>query len=151
MQQTITHTYTIRRAEHGDIMALIPLLSQLIEDVQLTPEQLANALTETLANKGNHVFIIEQRSHILGTAQLMMYENLIRFPKKKAIIDSVIIDQSQRGTGIGTHLIDYMIRFAQSQGVMRINLVSSYKRYKAYAFYRSLGFVDSGLGFEFDC
>lgn len=151
MQQTITHTYTIRQAEHSDIMGLIPLLSQLIEGVQLTPEQLANALTETIADEDNHVFVITQGNQILGTAQLMIYENLIRFPKKKAIIDSVIIDQAERGTGIGTHLIDHIIRFAQSQGVMRINLVSSYKRYKAYAFYRSLGFVDSGLGFEFDC
>ena len=86
MQQTITHTYTIRQAEHSDIMGLIPLLSQLIEDAQLTPEQLANALTETIENEDNHVFVITQGNQILGTAQLMIYENLIVFPRKKPLL-----------------------------------------------------------------
>lgn len=140
----------VREVERADLSQLLPLFRQLIDTTNLSEQELVKAWEMQVAQQGNYWFVVERSGQLLGAAQLMVYENLLRFPHKKAVIDSVIVSEEARGLGVGTQLIDHIIRFAQNLDVMKLYLVSSYKRHKAYSFYRNLGFTDCGLGFEFD-
>ena len=150
MQTLEIQTYTIRQVEHQDAIQLLGLFQQLIPDAHLSLEQLAYGLLKIGTTKDNYHFVILERNKIVGSAQLLIYENLIRFPQKKAIIDSVIISEDVRGIGVGTQLLNYLIDFAKKEEVQKVQLISSYKRHQAYSFYRNLGFKDTGLGFILD-
>ena len=140
----------IRLATINDVDNLKSLYSQLIEDVSPNPNDMFKALEGIILEEHNNVFIAIHDDKIVASAQLISYKNLIRSPFNKAIIDSVIVHEQYRGAGIGSKLIRVIIDFAKKNKVQKINLTSSYKRYKAYDFYRNLGFRDCGLGFILD-
>lgn len=140
----------IRNAEISDLVQLKQLFSQLIDNVHPTIHSMEDVMLDIYDDNHNRVFVVEVNGRIVGTAQVIIYENLIRTPKRKAIVDSVIVDESMRGLNLGKQLLTHLIDYCKSLHVGKISLVSSYRRYVAYSFYRSMGFKDCGLGFEMD-
>lgn len=138
----------VRTADYNDLAHLKPLLMQLVENAHPNIEDMDDMLYEIYDNPFNRVFVVEYNQKIVGTAQVIIYDNLIRTPNRKAIIDSVVVDNELRGKYIGKELISYILTYCKSMEVSKINLVSSYRRFQAYDFYRAMGFKDVGLGFE---
>lgn len=57
-----------------------------------------------------------------------------------ANIDELVVDESSRGRGVGTALLDRLTRCARERGCGRIDLHSQFRRTEAHAFYERRGF-----------
>ena len=59
----------------------------------------------------------------------------------KVWIEDVVVDESQRGKGIGKELTLFAIGFAKSLGAESVELTSRPSRIAANSLYKKLGFV----------
>ena len=138
---------SVARKKH--IEELQWLFKQLVPDC--SPEkQLMESVIESLDSSINKIFIAVYRKKVIGSAQLIIYENLIRVPYKKAMIDSVIVDQKYRNQGVGTKLIHHILEVARQKNITKLYLFSAFSREKSFPFYKYLGFEENGLSFYYD-
>lgn len=93
------------------------------------------------------VVVVSLNEVVVGTCQLVVYENLVRTPWRKAIIDSVVVDASVRNQGIGKALMQWAVAHLQSQGCATIAVSSAFIRKAAHGMYRGLGFSTFGNTF----
>lgn len=140
---------SIEIANVSHLKGLKILFSQLIPDEQPAMKSMKEMLKKIPADC-NKIFVAIQDGLVLGTAQLLIYDNLIRVPKRKGMIDSVIVHKDYRDLGIGSKLIRYMLEDANKQGVTKLYLFSGYQRSASHPFYHKLGFKDTGYCFEYD-
>jgi glucosamine-phosphate N-acetyltransferase len=55
-------------------------------------------------------------------------------------VDEMIVDEAQRGRGVGSQILDYLTSWARERGCNRIELDSAFHRKDAHAFYEHRGF-----------
>ena len=108
--------------------------------VQLTaalPPDMAE-LNEMLSSGATSLFLARQADEtIIGMAALTIF----RVPSGlKAWIEDVVVDESQRGKGIGEALTVACIDHARALGVSSIHLTSNPARVAANRLYQKLGF-----------
>lgn len=116
------------------VMAMTHLLPQL--EATIIPPT-SEELVAMVSSDNFHLFVARVEKHIVGTLSLVTY----RIPTgQKSWIEDVIVDSQQRGKGIGIALVRYAIRFAQQQGIEKIDLTSSYDRIIANQLYQKIGF-----------
>jgi ribosomal protein S18 acetylase RimI-like enzyme len=94
---------------------------------------------EILKSKTTHFFVVElSNKQIAGMLTIATYD----IPTgKKVWIEDVVVDESQRGKGIGKDLTLFAIDFAKSKGCKAIELTSRPSRIAANQLYRNLGFI----------
>jgi ribosomal protein S18 acetylase RimI-like enzyme len=94
---------------------------------------------EILKSKKTHLFIAElNKKQIAGMLTIGTYD----IPTgTKVWIEDVVVDESQRGKGIGRALTLFAIDFAKSKGYKAIELTSRPSRIAANQLYRNMGFV----------
>jgi phosphinothricin acetyltransferase len=59
----------------------------------------------------------------------------------KGWIEDVVVDQNQRGRGIGRQLVQRLVELAQVQGCTDLLLFTGHHRKPAIALYESIGFM----------
>lgn len=84
---------------------------------------------------------------VLGSYALLVMHNLAHMGTPSAIVEDVVVDESQRGQGIGRRMMDHALARAREAGCYKLALSSNLKRTRAHAFYESLGFERHGLSF----
>jgi ribosomal protein S18 acetylase RimI-like enzyme len=116
--------------------AVLRLLPQLDPDA-IAPQEVH--FKEILKSKKTHLFIAElNKKQIAGLLTIGTYD----IPTgTKVWIEDVVVDESQRGKGIGRELTLFAIDFAKSKGYKAIELTSRPSRIAANQLYRKLGFV----------
>ncbi|MSU75131.1 MAG: GNAT family N-acetyltransferase [Candidatus Magasanikbacteria bacterium] len=62
----------------------------------------------------------------------------------------VLVEESQRGKGLGTKLVESVIAEAKARECYKLIGTSRYSRPKVHAWYESLGFKDYGKEFRMD-
>lgn len=90
-----------------------------------------------IKSKGTHLFVAEQEGVIIGMMTIVMYyvPSATRF-----WIEDVIVDESQRGKGLGKEFISFAIDYARFSGAKKIDLTSRPFRIAANQLYRKSGF-----------
>lgn len=93
-----------------------------------------------------HTFLLtaENGEEIVGMLTLTWYD----VPSgRKGWIEDVVVDEKQRGHGIGHQLLQEAFRLAAADGIDKIMLTSSPHRHAAHALYHKEGFqeVDTTL------
>lgn len=76
---------------------------------------------------------------IVGVTVLALYPTLTG---RKAWIEDVVVDTSERGAGIGRALVERAISEAQACGATTIDLTSNPSREAAHRLYRACGFEE---------
>ena len=118
---------------------------ELLAAVQRLMAQLTTAappnkkeLVEMLSSHTTTLFLARQADKtIIGMAALTVF----RVPSgRKAWIEDVIVDETQRGKGIGQALTVACINHARELGTSSIHLTSNPKRIAANKLYQKLGF-----------
>jgi ribosomal protein S18 acetylase RimI-like enzyme len=75
---------------------------------------------------------------IVGTYTLVIF----RIPTGKILrIEDVIVDEKNRGKGIGRFMMKHAINFAKKEVITKIELTSHPSRFEANKLYQSLGFA----------
>lgn len=87
------------------------------------------------------LFAAWDEDRIVGVLTLVWYD----VPSgRKAWIEDVVVDASQRGRGVGEMLVRTAVEHARKIGAARVSLTSSPQRTAAHALYRKVGFEEYG-------
>ncbi|WP_326698682.1 GNAT family N-acetyltransferase [Streptomyces sp. NBC_01754] len=102
-----------------------------------------------LANDPNqHLVVAVREARVVGTLQLTIVPGLSRRGATRSIIEGVRIHTDERGSGLGTKLIQWAVDESRRQGCRLVQLTSDTTRTDAHRFYERLGFTASHMGFK---
>ena len=152
---------TIRRARAEDVPAIVALLADdELGAKRESPDDLAPyqaAFKAIEADPNQHLVVAERDgfgdgagdgSVVVGCLQLTVVRGLSRRAATRAIIESVRVGSSERGSGLGTTMITWAIEESRRLGVDLLQLTSDKSRTDAHRFYERLGFEASHVGFK---
>ncbi|MEU6550679.1 GNAT family N-acetyltransferase [Streptomyces sp. NPDC046915] len=144
--------FEIRAAVADDIPAVVgmladdPLGAQRESPDDLTPY--LTAFKRLDADPNQHLVVAEREGRVVGTLQLTIIPGLSRRGATRSIIEGVRIHADERGSGLGTRLIEWAIEESRRLGCQLVQLTSDSTRTDAHRFYERLGFTASHVGFK---
>ncbi|WP_405616264.1 GNAT family N-acetyltransferase [Streptomyces sp. NBC_00076] len=142
----------IRAATRVDIPAIVamladdPLGAQRESPDDLTPY--LTALDRLSSDPHQHLVVAVREGRVVGTLQLTVIPGLSRRGSTRSIIEGVRIHADERGSGLGTLLIEWAIDESRRQDCQLVQLTSDNTRTDAHRFYERLGFTASHVGFK---
>ncbi|MEU7373917.1 GNAT family N-acetyltransferase [Streptomyces albidoflavus] len=142
----------IRRAEASDVAAIVamladdPLGATRESPDNLTPYLAAHA--RLAADPNQHLVVTERAGKVVGTLQLTLIPGLSRRAATRSLIEGVRVHADERGSGLGTLLIEWAVETSRAEGCQLVQLTSDATREDAHRFYERLGFVASHVGFK---
>ena len=138
----------IREANSNDIDDICRLLSVLFEqESEFKPEYEVQkkGVGEILSNKEvGRFFVIEDSGKIVGAVSLLFLVSTA-LGGKVALLEDMILEKNSRGKGLGTKLLDYVIRYAIRNGFLRITVLVDEDNIVAHSFYKKMGFKYSSM------
>ncbi len=151
----------VRRAEIGDIPAILELLVQVDmvhhngrPDLFRGPATKYNAdeLKGIIDNKKTPVFVcVNDEGKVLGHLFGMFKQELndsVQTDIKTLYIDDICVDEAARGQGVGRTLYEYIKGFAKNEGCYNITLNVWCCNPDAMKFYENMGLVPQKIGME---
>ena len=142
----------IRAAVADDVPAIVamladdPLGARRESPGDLTP-YLA-ALQRLSSDPNQHLVVAVREGRVIGTLQLTVIPGLSRRGATRSVIEAVRVHADERGSGLGTQLIEWAIAESRRQDCRLVQLTSDASRTDAHRFYERLGFEASHIGFK---
>ncbi|MFD1161112.1 GNAT family N-acetyltransferase [Hwangdonia seohaensis] len=134
-------TYKIRNATAHDMPQVLRLIKELAlfekeaDAVEVTVEELQkDGYGE---NPQFHCFVAEVNNRIEGIA--LVYNRYSTWKGKAIHLEDLIVNEKMRGSGLGTALLDEVIKYAYKLGVKRVNWEVLDWNEPAIAFYKKKG------------
>lgn len=134
-------TITIRNSKKADMPAVLELIQQLA-----IFEKEPNAVEITVNDLENdgfgdvpqfHCFVAEVHSKIEGIA--LIYNRYSTWKGRAIHLEDLIVNETMRGLGIGTKLLDAVVKYGHEKGIKRINWDVLDWNTPAIAFYEKKG------------
>ncbi|MFC8506374.1 GNAT family N-acetyltransferase [Streptomyces sp. NPDC057411] len=142
----------IRPARRDDLPAIVAMLADdPLGALRESPDDLTpyTAAFDRLDQDPNqHLVVAVRAGTVVGTLQLTIIPGLSRRGTTRSIIEGVRIHSEERGSGLGTRLIEWAVAESRAQGCGLVQLTSDVTRTDAHRFYERLGFEASHLGFK---
>jgi GNAT superfamily N-acetyltransferase len=142
----------IRAAVADDVPAIVGMLADDPLGAQReSPDDLApylSALERLGADPNQRLVVAVREGRVVGTLQLTIIPGLSRRGATRSIVEGVRIHADERGSGLGTELIEWAIGESRDQGCQLVQLTSDKTRADAHRFYERLGFTASHTGFK---
>ncbi|MFI1969911.1 GNAT family N-acetyltransferase [Streptomyces cinnamoneus] len=143
----------IRRATADDLPAIVALLADDALGAQReSPDDLApyRAAFDRLDGDPHQYLAVAVRDgRTVGTLQLTVVPGLSRRGASRSVIEGVRVHADERGSGLGTELIQWAVDRSRNEGCRLVQLTSDATRVDAHRFYERLGFEASHLGFKY--
>lgn len=148
---------TFRDATPADLATMIQLShagdARGPDTPPLDPESLSDphyrAAFDEIAGDPNHRLVVaEKAGEVVGTIQLSFIPGLPNFGMRRGLLENVHIRADQRGTGLGTLMVQWAIDRCREAGCGVVQLTSNKVRKDAHRFYVKLGFSQSHEGFK---
>ena len=149
-----TGELTYRVAKQEDLPSIVQMLSE--DELGSQRERYEDPLPESyykafeqISRDTNHELIVaECNGEVIGTLHLMFLPSLSFQGGLRAQIESVRVDESQRGRGLGSAMMQWTIERARARGAHVVQLTTHKSREEAHRFYERLGFKGSHLGMK---
>jgi N-acetylglutamate synthase-like GNAT family acetyltransferase len=132
----------IRDAEPRDAEAITRLLGEL--GYPASAEAVAARLARLTAD--DRVVVAECDGEVVGLAGLH-YNQPLEYDRPAARISALVVTEHRRGRGIGRALAAELEADARRRDSSVLYLTSAERRTDAHAFYRALGFEETGHRF----
>jgi GNAT superfamily N-acetyltransferase len=100
-------------------------------------------------NCGGIKFFIEQDGQEVARAFLYFLKNGLH-EEPFGFMEDVFVDEKFRSKGLGTELVEELIKVAKENNCYKLIGTSRYARPKVHAWYERLGFKDQGKEFRMD-
>jgi GNAT superfamily N-acetyltransferase len=144
----------IRPALEQDVPGVVALLADdVLGAGRETPDDLSPYLAafHRLSGDPNQLLVVAARAEVVvGTLQLSVIPGLSRRGRTRSIIEAVRVHRDERGSGLGTTLIEWAIAESGRRGCSLVQLTSDQTRTDAHRFYERLGFTASHVGFKLE-
>ncbi|WP_338897228.1 GNAT family N-acetyltransferase [Streptomyces sp. TG1A-60] len=142
----------IRPATKDDVPEIVAMLADdPLGAKRESPDDLVPYFTalERLSDDPNqHLVVAVREGRVVGTLQLTIIPGLSRRGSTRSIVEGVRVHADERGSGLGTQLIQWAIDTSRHQGCQLVQLTSDVTRTDAHRFYERLGFEATHLGFK---
>ncbi|MGW1671086.1 N-acetyltransferase family protein [Streptomyces sp. NPDC002324] len=142
----------IRPATEDDIPEIVAMLADdPLGARRESPDDLAPyvaALKRLNGDPLQHVVVAVREHRVVGTLQLTIIPGLSRRGSTRSIIEGVRVHADERGSGLGTRLIEWAVDSSRRQGCQLVQLTSDLTRADAHRFYERLGFEATHVGFK---
>ncbi|MGW4701657.1 N-acetyltransferase family protein [Streptomyces sp. NPDC004285] len=142
----------IRPATAEDLPAIVAMLADDPLGAQReSPDDLgpyATAFERLASDPNQHVVVAVRGDKVVGTLQLTVIPGLSRKGTTRSVIEGVRIHSDERGSGLGTQLIEWAVAESGRQDCRLVQLTSDATRTDAHRFYERLGFEASHVGFK---
>ncbi|MET8408560.1 GNAT family N-acetyltransferase [Streptomyces sp. NPDC005195] len=142
----------IRPAVAGDVPAIVAMLADDALGAQReSPDDLAPylaALERLNGDPNQHLVVAVRAGQVVGTLQLTVIPGLSRRGSTRALIEGVRVRTDERGSGLGTRIIEWAVDESRRQECRLVELTSDASRTDAHRFYERLGFTASHVGFK---
>ena len=143
---------SIRPANSKDceyIVDCVTKLSQIVLNTKLLPRTIGIEKTyhEMLNEPGTHMFVAEKNGKKVGAA-VTTIQNMLHMGGKFLYIQELIVDDKERGSGIGSKMLKYIEDFSKENGCFALQLTqprsSSQFHKERTEFYTKNGYEDEG-------
>ncbi|MFF2997422.1 GNAT family N-acetyltransferase [Streptomyces sp. NPDC057950] len=142
----------IRPAVADDVPAIVAMLADDALGAQReSPDDLTPylaALERLSGDPNQHLVVAVRAGQVVGTLQLTVIPGLSRRGSTRALIEGVRVRTDERGSGLGTRIIEWAVDESRRQGCRLVELTSDASRTDAHRFYERLGFTASHVGFK---
>ena len=112
------------------------------------PDSYLQAFAEIEAGPNNELIVAELDGQIVGTMQLTFTPSMSHQGSRRCTVESVRVDASMRGRGIGHEMMRWAIERAREKGCGSIQLTTNNARADAHRFYKSMGFEATHVGMK---
>ncbi|WP_217247012.1 GNAT family N-acetyltransferase [Streptomyces sp. AC602_WCS936] len=142
----------IRPTAEDDLPAIVAMLADdPLGARRESPDDLSPylaAFERLSADPNQHLVVAVRDGRVVGTLQLTIVPGLSRRGATRSIIEGVRVHADERGSGLGTQLIEWAVDESRRQGCQLVQLTSDKTRTDAHRFYERLGFSASHTGFK---
>jgi GNAT superfamily N-acetyltransferase len=139
----------IRPARPEDIPRMTDLLAELFSiETDFAPdvEKQIRGLSALVAGPPgrSYVLVAEQGGMAVGMATV---QTLVSTAEggRVGLVEDLVVRRNLRGRGVGTQLIDAILRWARSQGLTRLQLLADRDNQQALDFYASRNWISTRL------
>jgi N-acetylglutamate synthase-like GNAT family acetyltransferase len=133
-----------RPASSEDADRVAELLEQL--GYPTSPEAARRRLELLVASHNDEVWVAERDGTVVGLVAIHVSASLER-DGEVAKVSAIVVDEAARRDGIGQQLMALAEREARRRGCVLLFLTTAERRQDAHAFYRGLGFEETGRRF----
>ncbi len=135
----------IREAQWDDREAVYQLVCQL-EDYTFDREKITILFERNLDNPTIRYICAELDGVVIGFGSLYINE-LLHHCGKVGEIQELVVDSNYRDQGIGGLLMDDLLKWADQEGCVQVEVACNQIRTSAHGFYFSKGFINSHYKF----
>lgn len=139
----------IRDSKIEDFNEVFSLFGQLWPNKELHFNDLNTVFNRGIQSETDKYICAEVNSKVIGFCALSIVNNFW-LEGYIAYIYAMIVDDSYRGKGIGTSLLEKVFDIAKLMGCKKIELDSGFPREKAHKFYEKIGFEKRAYLFSKD-
>ena len=142
----------IRKATLEDTDALLPLYNGSLRHMaQLQPQQYREVpqdvefVQQDILSEDGDVLVAEKEGKIIGLVSVFVQETKpypFRVQHKWCDLDTLYVDENQRGKGVGTALFQAAWQWAMQRGLSSLQLMTLGENTAARHFYERMGMKD---------
>ena len=139
----------IRPAISGDLPAVLELYRQ--DDFNggsVDSETALEIFERQYTVPGARLYVAETAGRIAGSYCLFCLDNIAANGRPSAIIESVVVAKTERGTGLGQAMMECAFEQAKQYGCYKICLFTSSSADYVHEFYQKLGFAKHGISYQ---
>jgi ribosomal protein S18 acetylase RimI-like enzyme len=148
----IDQEIVFRRACLSDL----PHIIRLLKEDELGKERetdaddscYTRAFEEISLDHNQFLMVLQKQEEIVGTCHLTAIPSLTFQGSRRMHIEAVRIDARYRGQSLGTQMLEAVLKIAQEQGCILIELTTHKSRIRAQRFYEQLGFKNTHMGMK---
>jgi GNAT superfamily N-acetyltransferase len=133
---------TIRPAVGDDAPALARMLDQL--GYPSDASEIPARLERMRERAGTTVFVAEQRGKPVGVVTVHLFPSL-HTSEPVAWLTALVVDETVRGSGVGSALVKRAEEWASRHGARRLALTSHLRRKEAHEFYKRRQYEHTGV------
>jgi GNAT superfamily N-acetyltransferase len=134
----------IRDVDDADAAGVVRLLAQL--GYPTDEATILRRLERIRASRSDRLFVAELDGELVGLAGIHVSPSL-EYDEDAAKVSAIVVDAAQRRRGIGRALLSAVEAEARRRGCALVFLTSAERRRDAHAFYRRLGWEETGRRF----
>lgn len=144
---TLSMNATIRKARFEDIEAMLDLLGDLFsieKDFTFDADKQRKGLQLLIADDRCCVLVAEQQQNVVGMCTVQTMISTAE-GANVGLVEDLIVDQQERGNGIGKKLLFAIEEWARRQGLTRLQLLADHTNHSTLNFYGLSGWNKTGL------
>jgi GNAT superfamily N-acetyltransferase len=145
---SVNRIITIESATVADIAGLCDLLALLFsQEIEFQPNRTAQeiGLRAILHDPNSGIILVARKAgNIIGMVSLLFTVSTV-LGGRVALLEDMIVLPTERGTGIGSALLNAAIQAASENACKRITLLTDSNNATAQQFYKKQGFTPSQM------